>query len=64
MFDMGEPPTLGRSFRASRSGVWKVGDRFWSSGHREFRILERLGRPEGDVPEAEDWSGIFVVERL
>ena len=62
--DTGEAADPGAFVSTEPPGRWKAGDRFWSSGHREFRILERLGPPKGDVPEAADWSGIFVVQPL
>jgi hypothetical protein len=50
-FVVGEPP-----------GRWKVGDVFFTDSGRWFRVLEKHGPPEGEVPEVEAWDGVWTVE--
>ena len=50
-FVVGEPP-----------GRWNVGEVFFTGSGAFFRILAMNGPPEGDVPEAEAWDGVWTVE--
>ena len=49
-FVVGEPP-----------GRWNVGEVFFTGSGAFFRILAIDGPPEGDVPEAESWDGVWTV---
>jgi hypothetical protein len=60
--DTGEAADPGAFVTTEPSGLWKVGDTFFAAGGRSFRILEKLRPPEGDLPEAAEWHGVWVVE--
>jgi hypothetical protein len=52
-FVVGEPP-----------GRWNVGEVFFTGSGQFFRILAKHGPPEGEVPEAEAWDGVWTVEPM
>ena len=64
MLDTGEAADSGACVSIEPPGQREAGDRFWSSGHREFRILETPDPPDGDAPEAAEWNGVWVVQPL
>jgi hypothetical protein len=57
----GSPADPGAFLVNEPPGAFHVGEVFTGNG-KFFRILAIDGPPDGDVPEAREWHGVWTVE--